>query len=289
MSPGLGRGLGALIPPTSGGSVVSKREKKVVEALTEKGAFRECPISKIVANPEQPRRHFDHAALEDLVASIKEHGIVEPLIVTEKKDGTYELIAGERRLRAATIAGLATVPCVVRTATDQEKLELAIIENVQRHDLNAIEEAHAYDRLVNEFGLTQEAVAKRVGKSRSQVANTIRLLQLPEDIRQAVTDGKISASNARTLLALESVEERNRLFRDMQEGGFTVRQAEARVAHPRSRSKTYDPNIAALEDDLRSALRHRVRINLSGSGKGDIRISFENGEDLQDLTDKLRS
>lgn len=291
MTPGLGRGLGALIPPTPGGSVVSRREQRVAadRASTSEGSYRECSISNIVPNPKQPRQHFDQTALEDLVASIKEYGVIEPLIVTDKGDGKYELIAGERRLRAAGIAGLKTVPCVVRDATDQQKLELAIIENVQRHDLNPIEEGYAYQQLISEFGLNQEDVAKRVGKSRSQVANTIRLLGLPDEIKQALVDRKISASNARTLLSLTSREEQMKLFQEMVSGGLTVRQTEARVGHPRSQSKTNDPNIVSLEDELRSALHHRVRIKVGGGGQGDIRISFLNDEDLQDLTNKLTS
>jgi len=291
MTPGLGRGLGALIPPAAGSPAALKRERREAAAglspQTESGTYREIPIEKIIANPEQPRRHFDHAALEDLVSSIKEHGVVEPLIVTERGDGTYELIAGERRLRASTIAGLKTVPCVVRTANQKEKLEIALIENIQRHDLNPMEEAAAYQRLIDEFGLTQEDVSKRVGKSRSQVANIVRLLGLPEEIRMALVERKISASNARTLLALPSDRERTELFRSMIAGNFTVRQTEDRVPHPRRANRPFDPNVAALEDSLRSKLGHKVRVKLSDAGRGEIRIGFENEEDLQDLKGKL--
>lgn len=287
---GLGRGLGALIP--------SKTVRPAVEvdlnetsvpapAPLESGTFLQVPVSLIVPNPKQPRRHFEHAALEDLVSSIKEHGIIEPLVVTRAGDGTYELVAGERRLRAAQIAGLETVPCVVRTATEQEKLELALIENVQRQDLNPIEEAIAYQRLMDEFGLTQDQVSAKVGKSRPQVANTVRLLQLPADIQQALVDRKISASNARTLLSLPTDQERRDLFQAMLAGNFTVRQAEARVPHPRRARAAADPNVQDAERRLRESLGHRVEIKRTPDGAGEIRIVFENDEDLRDLTNRL--
>lgn len=302
---GLGRGLGALIPPSQGGtfrspapyqdqnqhsdeSAPSKSSMPSVDDLSNgKQVYRELPASAIVANPSQPRQYFDHTALEDLVSSIQERGIVEPLIVTSKGDGTYELIAGERRLRAAKIAGIENVPCIVRTANDQEKLELAIIENVQRHDLNPIEEAIAYQRLIDEFGMTQDDVGQRVGKSRPQVGNIIRLLQLPEEIRQALVDRKISASNARTLLSLPTEAEQMELFRAMLAQQFTVRQAEARVPHPRRTHQT-DPNILDMEKRLRERLGHRVSIKRSSNGEGEIRIQFETDEDLASLSAKLQ-
>lgn len=297
---GLGRGLGALIPPAQGGTFSSSRSADLEVPLPEpvlppssedvpqaQGVYREIPISDVEPNPHQPRKHFDHTALEDLVSSIRERGIIEPLVVTEKLDGKYELIAGERRLRAANIAGLRMVPCVVRGQTDdKEKLELAIIENVQRHDLNPIEEAFAYQRLVDEFGLTQDEVGIRVGKSRPQVGNTIRLLQLPHEIQQALMERKISASNARTLLSLPTDAERMELFRAMLSQNFTVRQAEDRVGHPRA-SRMVDPNIAEQERGLREKLGHRVSIKRSSSGEGEIRIAFQSDEDLEDLCKRL--
>ncbi len=296
---GLGRGLGALIPPAQGGTFSSSRSVDLEvplsapvspqseDASQSQGVYREIPISDVEPNPHQPRKHFDHTALEDLVSSIRERGIIEPLVVTEKLDGKYELIAGERRLRAANIAGLRMVPCVVRGQTDdREKLELAIIENVQRHDLNPIEEAFAYQRLVDEFGLTQDEVGIRVGKSRPQVGNTIRLLQLPHEIQQALMERKISASNARTLLSLPTDAERMELFRAMLSQNFTVRQAEDRVGHPRA-ARMVDPNIAEQERNLREKLGHRVSIKRSSSGEGEIRIAFQSDEDLQDLCKRL--
>lgn len=296
---GLGRGLGALIPPKSGGTVSSgdtsqsKRVDRAPEMGTSapevpkpRGIYREVPIAEIAANPQQPRRHFDHAALEGLVTSIQERGIIQPLVVTQLSNGTYELIAGERRLRAARIAGLDSVPCIVRTATEQDKLELALIENIQRHDLNPIEEATAYNRLIEEFGMTQDEVGQKVGKSRPRVANTVRLLQLPDDIQQALVDRKINASNARTLLSLSSDEERMDLFRAMLAGNFTVRQTEARVPHPR-RAREVDPNVLEHERKFREALGHRVDVKPGRSGGGEIRIFFHSDDDLNDLASRI--
>lgn len=291
---GLGRGLGAIIPQRPGATRpplevgVSQSPVPSPQSPTEGSSFLQVPVSLIVPNPKQPRRHFDHAALEDLVSSIKEHGVIEPLVVT-RGDAGYELVAGERRLRAAQIAGLETVPCVVRTATEREKLELALIENVQRQDLNPIEEATAYQRLMDEFGLTQDQVSTKVGKSRPQVANTVRLLQLPADIRQALVDRKISASNARTLLSLPTDQERHDLFQAMLAGNFTVRQTEARVPHPRRARVAADPNVQDAERRLRESLGHRVEIKRSPNGSGEIRIGFENEEDLNNLTSRLGS
>ena len=215
---GLGRGLGALLPsaprpPVSddtGASNVSLKTpflshegSGVVGAdgvHSDSDRLLHIPPSSIVPNPRQPRHHFADEDLADLKASILEHGIMQPLVVTKRGDGTYELIAGERRLRSAKAVGLKTVPVIVREANDQQKLELALIENIQRADLNAVEEARAYRQLMEDFGLTQEDVAGRVGKSRSQVANTLRLLELPSDMLAAVVEGKITKSHARTLL-----------------------------------------------------------------------------------------
>lgn len=298
---GLGRGLGALIPPKKGGTVTSgegvlhdareedyEKDHKSTPFIPSDvdGVFRRVSISDIIANPQQPRRHFDHGALEDLVTSIQEHGIIEPLIVTELSDGSYELIAGERRLRAARVAGLDDVPCVVRTASEQDKLELSLIENVQRHDLNPIEEALAYKRLLDEFGMTQDEIGQKVGKSRPQVANTLRLIQLPEEIQQALIDRKISASNARTLLSLPKEEDRTNLFNAMIQGNFTVRQTEARVPHQR-RPRETDPNVLERERKLRESLGHRVTVKRTKSGEGEIRIHFFSDEDLNELASRL--
>ena len=306
---GLGRGLGALIPPKPPTQSVQFSDSTAVpSAPIQSPPFHESvvpvasvavdptqlslhaiPVEQIDANPHQPRQQFDHGRLEDLVSSIQRHGVMQPLVVTRRSDGRYELIAGERRLRASKIAGLETVPAIVRTASEQEKLELALIENVQREDLNPVEEARAYIRLQDEFNLTQDDIARRVGKSRPQVANTIRLLQLPDSILQALNEGRISASNARTLLSLPTDEERMKLFQAMLEGHFTVRQTEARVPRQRSRGSQYvDPNIAATEKELRTIFGTRVHIKRDARGEGEIRIIFLNDEDLGGILRKMK-
>lgn len=293
---GLGRGLGALIPPKPAAKPVVSIPSPVDDDLADvdmgirpnTATIHQIPVHIVDPNPHQPRKHFDHTQLEDLINSIQVHGVLQPIVVTPKSDGRFELIAGERRLRASKIAGLETIPAIVRTASEQQKLELAMIENIQRQELNPLEEARSYLSLQNEFSLTQEDIAKRVGKSRSQVANTIRLLQLPEPIQDALVQGKISASNARTLLSLPSEDERIAMFRVMLEGNFTVRQTEARVPHKRGRTRTMsDPNVASAEEKLRSTLGSKVVIKRDVRGQGEIKIIFLNDEDFGKITRKI--
>ncbi len=280
----LGRGLGSLIPsalpkPTFTEQVIPEARRAVLD----------IPVEKIRENPRQPRQHFSPSELEDLILSIKEHGILQPLIVTNVPSG-YELIAGERRLRAAKALGLSTVPAIVREATEQQKLELALIENIQRQDLNAVEEAIAYRALIDEFNLKHEDVARRVGKNRSTVANILRLLDLPEEMLNALREGRLSKSHARTLLAEPNLEKRDLLFHAMLEGGVSVREAEARVPrkHPGrgNLGKNKDPNIAAHEARLREILGTKVDIVESG-GKGKVSISFYSKEELLNILDRL--
>lgn len=281
---GLGRGLGSLLPPKIAPEPGTDAAKAVQAAMIE------ISPDKIVENPHQPRKHFAATDLEDLLASIKEHGILQPLVVTDKGDGTYELIAGERRLRASRMLGLEEIPVYVRSATEQQKLELALIENIQRSQLNAIEEAMAYEALADHFSLTQEEIAARVGKSRSHVANTMRLLDLNDDMRQALSDGKISRSHARTLLAEPDEEKRAELFAQMLSGDMTVREAEARAGastkKPRG-SAEKDPNLIALEGELRTALGTKVQIQMNNSA-GKISIHFYSKEELKALIDRLQ-
>ncbi|MBI4437922.1 ParB/RepB/Spo0J family partition protein [Candidatus Uhrbacteria bacterium] len=277
----LGRGLGSLIPHKQ-----TITEQVIPSARTE---VLEVPVGDIHENPRQPRQHFSPADLEDLIGSIKEHGIMQPLVVT-RDSGTFELIAGERRLRAARTLGLKTVPVIVRRATDQQKLELALIENIQRQDLNAVEEALAYRALTDEFNLTQEMVAKRVGKSRSNVANILRLLDLSPDMLAALRDGRLTKSHGRTLLAEPDEAKRELLFKQMLQGGVSVREAEARVA-PSHRFKAKaaakkDPNLLSHEKHLREVLGTKVEIKESG-GKGAITIAFYSREELLGLLDQL--
>jgi ParB family chromosome partitioning protein len=280
--PALGRGLASLIPHKQ-----TLTEQVIPDAHHE---VLDIPVTDIVENPRQPRTYFSPSELEDLINSIQEYGIIQPLIMT-RSGNRFELIAGERRLRAARTLGLKTVPAIIRDANEQQKLELALIENIQRQDLNAIEEALAYRALIDEFNLTQEQVAKRVGKSRSNVTNILRLLDLPEEILTALRDGKISKSHARTLLAEPDSQKQFALFQRMLEGGVSVREAEARVGlkRPGSRPKHgKDPNIMAHEKRLREILGTKVDITES-AGKGKISIAFYSREEFLDLLDRLAS
>ncbi|HVM90652.1 MAG TPA: ParB/RepB/Spo0J family partition protein [Verrucomicrobiae bacterium] len=297
---GLGRGLGAIIPqkPASGGQPVSAGGS-MNDAPTERPAqpatlaadagqrVHEIPISSIERNPHQPRVHFDHGELEDLISSIRDHGVLQPIIVTPKSDGSYQLIAGERRLRASTIAGLKTIPALVREATELQKLELAIIENVQRSNLNPIEEAKAYQRLIDEFGMTQDEVSRKMGKSRPQVANMVRLLQLPPEIQQALSEGRISTSNARTLVSLPTDSERLEMFQAMLAGNFTVRQTETRVAGRIKSAGVKDANVADAETRLREKLKTKVTITRNQRGAGDVKIHFGSDEEFTAIISRI--
>lgn len=218
---GLGRGLGALIP---GGD-----DEETPEQAPASGGLRLVALDTINPNPRQPRSTMDDEALDELAASIEEHGLIQPLIVNESGDGRYTLIAGERRWRASQRAGLVEVPVVVKEASPQAMLELALIENIQRADLNPLEEAAAYRQLIDEFGLTQAQVAQRVGKSRPAVANFVRLLDLPSEVQEAVVGGELSGGHARTLLALQAPDEQVTLMRTILGRDLSVRQTEAIV------------------------------------------------------------
>ena len=281
---GLGRGLSSLIPNKP--EKILPKDSRVIR----EDAVLHVPPSDVQANPRQPRSHFDHDALEELVGSIKEHGILQPLIVTREGDG-YQVIAGERRLRAAQILELETVPVIVREAKEQEKLELGLIENIQRRDLNAIEEAVAYQRLIEEFNLTQEEVSRRVGKSRSAVANTLRLLTLPTEIQQAVVGGKINYSTARVIAGLP-VEQRLDFFQKVLKQDLTVRAAEGQAKKVSVRKHTRrlekEPFITQKEEDLQAALGTKVSIKKTGSA-GQIQIEFYSEEEFETLIAKLLS
>lgn len=283
----LGKGLNSLIPQ---GMARRSVRKQTGDLDLGNDRIWQVPVTEIAPNQEQPRKNFSHADLEDLVASIKKHGIMQPLTVTEKVDGGYELIAGERRLRASVIAGLPTVPVIVRTANQQEKLELALIENIQRQNLDPIEEAFAYTRLIQEFGLTQQQVSEQVGKNRSTVANTVRLLDLPEVVQKALIDGKISTGKARALLSLKDESEQLKVFRGMVGEGVTVRDVEKEVERhgglSRKGSVRRDPNILAQEDLLEERFGTKVQISQKGE-KGTITIYYESREELKKLLDEL--
>lgn len=296
---GLGRGLASLIPPKkvndAPGSTLPESKPSVLPQATlshpETPLTRAIPIGSIVPNPNQPRLHFDEAKLTELADSIKAHGILQPLIVT-KTEGGYELIAGERRLQAAKRAGLLTVPVVLKEVSGhREKLELAIIENIQRHDLNPIEEAKAYLRLTEEFGLPQEEVAKQMGKSRSTVANTLRLLTLPVEIQRAVMEGKLSEGHAKALLSIDNPEKQRALFELILKEELTVRETEDRARAVAVRShvrvaREASPEIIAKEEWLSQELGTKVKIAPTGKG-GRILIEYYSPEELNAILGRM--
>ncbi|MSU56110.1 MAG: ParB/RepB/Spo0J family partition protein [Candidatus Taylorbacteria bacterium] len=255
-------------------------------------------VEKIKPNPYQPRRDFDEAKLSDLAESIRMYGILQPLVVTrkeiQKEDGglatEYELISGERRLRASRLAGISQVPVLIRQGeeNDREKLELAIIENLQREDINSVDRAHAFQRLVQEFGMKHAEIGKKVGKSREYVSNTLRILDLSDEILAAVAAGKLSEGHTRPLLMLTSrPQEQMTLFKEIMYKKVTVREAEniaRRIAYDRARKKEFqvDPELLALEEKLREQLGTRVKIERGGTG-GKILIDFFSNDDLRTL------
>ena len=273
----LGRGLSSLIPQRASGSA------SVVEV----------PLARVVPNPNQPRRHWNEAALEELAASIREHGVLQPVLVTETLDG-YQLIAGERRVRAARLAGLERIPALVRQLADRDQLEIALVENVQRADLDPIEEALAYRQLIDEFGLTQEAVAERVGRARATVANTLRLLDLHPDIQAAIGEGRISEGHGRAIGGL-GVDAQPHVLGTVISQGLSVRQAEElvrRLREPRERvvaapsRRRLDADLERVEEDLRQRLGTKVSLNRSRRG-GRIVIEYYSDEELARLYERL--
>jgi len=278
-------------------SAVTKSTGKVSSQGNEQDSMqsegvREVNLSAIVANPHQPRKKFNDEKLQELSRSIQEHGIVQPLVVTKQENGGYELIAGERRMRAAQMAGLEKVPVVVKDIDDQQKLELAIIENIQRHDLDPIEEARAYQRLAEEFQLSQEEIAKKMGKSRSVVANTIRLLQLPLDIQKGVEEGKITEGHAKAILSLDNPEKQRALYELILRQHLTVRQTESKsqqVIGVRAHRRTVDqdPQLKAVENEMHELLGTKVKVKKQGNGVR-ISIEFYSKEEMLDFMNKIQ-
>lgn len=267
-------------------------------SLSENGAadsITQLPLTKIERNPNQPRKKFDQQALEELAESIRLHGVITPITVRHgEKDGYYQIIAGERRWRAARLAGLKEIPAMVLEAGEGEVMELALIENLQRQDLNPIEEAEGYDRLIQQFGLTQEEVANRVVKSRSAVANALRLLGLPDEVRTMVADGKLSGGHARAVLAVSDEDKRVEAARQMV--GMSVRQAEALAKRLNKKSSVKPPQpeafsvdyVADVEKELESVLGRKISIQ-QGKNSGQLTLEYYGADDLERLIEALRS
>ena len=274
----LGRGLGALLS-----------SDQTIDLGSEPA---EVDIDAIVPGPMQPRTHFDEGSLEGLADSIRTHGVVQPLLVRRQGE-RFELIAGERRWRAARLAGLSKVPIVVKDVPDRDLLEIALIENIQRENLNPIEEAQAYQRLIENVGLTQEALAARVGRDRSYITNYLRLLKLPDDLQKLVIEGRLSTGHARTILGVSHVDLQRKIARQVIDGGLSVRATEHLVRKavegtPAKTASAIDPNIRAAETKLRRALGTQVRIvQLRGEGQGKVEISFYSNQDLDRIYNLL--
>jgi ParB family chromosome partitioning protein len=274
---GLGKGLEALIPIGD----------EPIRGLAQ------VPVAAITPNPMQPRTAMDPDTLAELAASIREHGLIQPLIVTRQGPDQYQLIAGERRWQAARLVGLTSVPAIVKEASPQEVLELALVENIQRADLNPLEEAHAFRQLVDEFGLTQEQVAQRVGKSRVAVTNILRLLRLPAQAREALADGSIREGHARALLALPTAEAQLAALKVVVQKDLSVRQTEelarrllAEPSQPQ-RGQVPSPEAQALEQEFRDSLGTKVNLYRDRKGRGRLVIHFYSEEELQAIYDLI--
>jgi ParB family chromosome partitioning protein len=293
---GLGRGLDALIPTEAqqdSERVDPTLEQSILDPAQPVIGLVEVPIDALQTNPHQPRQKIDDDALGELASSIREHGLIQPLIVTRLESAShsirYQLIAGERRWRAAKMAGLSQVAVVVKEAAPQEILELALVENLQRADLNPLEEAQAFRQLIDDFGLTQERVADRVGKSRVAVANTLRLLRASKAVKQALLSGEIREGHARALLALETAEAQQAALRTVIKQGLNVRQTEALVRRlggereQRPASTPPSSETQALESAFRESLGTKVSLHRNETGKGRVVIHFFSDEELQQI------
>jgi len=283
--PGLGKGLDALIPSKS-------QEDEGIDP----SSVMEIPLASISTNPHQPRRGFDHNELKELAASIEEHGIIQPLIVVPKQEGKedFALIAGERRLKAAKMAGLTAVPAILREASNQDQLVVALIENVQRADLNPLETASAYQKLSQVFGLSHQEIGERVGKSRTTVTNTLRLLDLPDIVQQALRKGQISNGHARALLSLETTKSQSAALQTILTKDLNVRQTESLVKklqgekeRRKPKKPSLSPQLMDIQEQLQSSLGTKVNLKQTKSGKGSITIHFYSDEELNSLLDRF--
>lgn len=290
---GLGKGLDLMIPNIVGEGKENKETKVVVDEK-QKGPETLVKITKVEPNREQPRKHFDEDALQELADSIKQFGLLQPILVQDRKD-YYEIIAGERRWRAAKLAGLKEVPVIIKNYTEQEIVEIALIENIQREDLNPIEEAQAYKKLLTEFNLKQDEVAERVSKSRAAVTNSIRLLKLGEKVQQMLIDDMITTGHARALLAVENEEEQYTLAQKIFDEKLNVREVEKLVKNlhkaPKVPKKLDDKALQAIyqdiEEKLKQSLGTKVAITSKGNGAGKLEIEFYSHDDLDRLLEMI--
>lgn len=294
----LGKGIRALLNTID--EEVNTTGQKAVPSVSGQsaGGIMRIPLEQIQVNPKQPRYDFDEQALNELAESIKLHDIIQPITVVKLNNTQYQLISGERRWRASKLAGLKDIPAYIRTADDQQMLEMALLENLQRQDLNAIEVALSYKRLMDECDLTQEQVAERMKKERSTVTNYLRLLKLPPDIQKAVRDGQLSMGHARAIIGLENVDQQLYAFREVTEKGLSVRQVEQLVKNMLEGEKSTSapapataaklpPAYKRIEDNMASHFSTRVKLDRKRNGKGTITVEFYSDEDLERIMDKM--
>ena len=289
----LGRGLGALLDDTP--DTRSNSNSEIVQT-PQPVNFYEVPVGKIETNPFQPRIHFDDTALEELAESIRVQGIIQPITVRKLDENTYQLISGERRFRASQLAGLDCVPAYIRTADDQQMLEMALIENIQRENLNAIEVALSYQRLLDECELKQEELGDRVGKQRSTVTNYLRLLRLPPEIQQAIRDQRIGMGHAKAILSIENIDHQLAIFNKIVEEDLSVRKVEALVKSlseqgtsekPAKKDKSLPSELLSLQSNLSSHFGTKVAIASDNKNKGEIKIPFVSTDDLNRILEIL--
>ncbi|MBL7142030.1 ParB/RepB/Spo0J family partition protein [Patescibacteria group bacterium] len=277
----LGRGLGSLIPAKT----IKKVDKEILVSTGEQ--VLQIPIEQIEPNPEQPRKNFSHLEMEELINSIREYGIIQPLILTRISQNQYQIITGERRWRAAKVLESKTVPGIIRSVKDNEKLELSLLENIQRKDLNPMERARGYQRLINEFDLTQERVGQKLGKARASIANTLRLLTLPEPIQKAIEQERITEGHAKALLSAEDEEKQKALLKRILGLGLTVRETEKIVSGKRVRkSIELDARFLEKERSLAEALGTKVKI-IKQNKKIKVIIEAYSDQELDELIKRI--
>lgn len=289
---GLGKGLGALIAEAAPVEITPSEKPAEKNEPDSPDTVKYIKTFDIMPNANQPRKTFDEEKIQDLANSIIEHGVIQP-IVLRKKDNGYEIVAGERRWRAAIKAGLSEVPCLIRELDDEQNMLLAIIENMQREDLNPIEEAEGLNQMIVTYGMTQEQVSKSVGKSRPYITNSLRLLKLPEYVLELISSGKISAAHGRTVITIDEEEARKNLCSRIVKEGLSVRETErlaAEIGKPKKKpaKRVKNPNVSRVEEELKEVLGTKININQKGS-KGKIEIEFFSKDELERLIDMLKS
>lgn len=289
---GLGKGLGALIAEAAPVEITPSEKPAGKNEPDSPDTVKYIKTFDIMPNANQPRKTFDEEKIQDLANSIIEHGVIQP-IVLRKKDNGYEIVAGERRWRAAIKAGLSEVPCLIRELDDEQNMLLAIIENMQREDLNPIEEAEGLNQMIVTYGMTQEQVSKSVGKSRPYITNSLRLLKLPEYVLELISAGKISAAHGRTMITIDEEEARKNLCSRIVKEGLSVRETErlaAEIGKPKKKpaKRVKNPNVSRVEEELKEVLGTKININQKGS-KGKIEIEFFSKDELERLIDMLKS